>query len=84
MRKKKPEMKANAGEAMVGGKVEPEVTVASSIGGAVITKREPRFKPKAPRSLVPPRRKLVKKMMFDSMVKAIASCFYTNNMKKKY
>ncbi|GFY96522.1 hypothetical protein Acr_11g0008280 [Actinidia rufa] len=76
-------MRTNAGEAMVGAKVGPEVTMASSTGGAVIIKREPRFKPKGPRSLVPPRRKLVKKMMFNSMAQAIASCFYTNNMKKK-
>ncbi|KAI8531408.1 hypothetical protein RHMOL_Rhmol11G0134200 [Rhododendron molle] len=34
-------------------------------------------------SLIPSKRKLVKKMMWDSMVQAIVSCFCSINKKKK-
>ncbi|GFS37591.1 hypothetical protein Acr_00g0052920 [Actinidia rufa] len=68
---------------MVGATAGSEATTVNPIGGVVITKSKPRFEPKGPRSLVPPRRKLVKKMMFDSMVQAIASCFYEKKKKKK-
>ncbi|KAF7127771.1 hypothetical protein RHSIM_Rhsim11G0073100 [Rhododendron simsii] len=44
--------------------------------GAVGAGSEPRFKPKPNYvSLIPPKRKLVKKMMWDRMVRATSSCF---------
>ena len=64
-------------EAMVQARVGPEVTMVNPIGAVVRTKAEPRFKPKSGGSLIPPKRKLVKKMMLDCMVKAIISCFNT-------
>ena len=64
-------------EAMVQARAGLEVTAVNPIGAGVRTKAEPRFKPKGGGSLIPPKRKLVKKMMLDCMVKAIISCFNT-------
>ncbi|KAI8531401.1 hypothetical protein RHMOL_Rhmol11G0133600 [Rhododendron molle] len=44
--------------------------------GAVRAGSEPGFKPKPNYvSLIPAKRKLVKKMMWDRMVRAVSSCF---------
>ena len=70
-------VKVNPHEAAVQARAGTEVTKVNPIGAAVGTKAEPRFKPKGGGSLIPPKRKLVKKMLFDCMVKAIIYCFNT-------
>ncbi|KAF5942390.1 hypothetical protein HYC85_020032 [Camellia sinensis] len=63
------------------------MTVVNPIDGAVATKIERRFKPKIGESLIPPKRKLVKKLIWDFMVQAITkpshSSEFTCNNKKK-
>ncbi|KAI8531414.1 hypothetical protein RHMOL_Rhmol11G0134800 [Rhododendron molle] len=70
-------MVAKQGEKVVGAKGggATEVVVANPIAGVA------RTKPTA-KSLVPPQRKSVKKMMGDATVKAIASCFYSTDQLK--
>lgn len=53
--------------------VQPKMVVGLSRGGDVVA--EPWLKPKNNGSLIPPRRKLVKRMMLDSIVRFIASMF---------
>ncbi|KAF7126355.1 hypothetical protein RHSIM_Rhsim11G0073600 [Rhododendron simsii] len=70
-------MEAKQGEKVVGAKGggATEAVVANPIAG------EARTKPAAT-SLVPPQRKLVKKMMGDATVKAVASCFCSTDQQK--
>ncbi|KAG5525151.1 hypothetical protein RHGRI_031732 [Rhododendron griersonianum] len=70
-------MEAKQGEKVVGAKGggATEAVVANPIAGAARTKS-------TAASLVPPKRKPVKKMMGDATVKAIASCFCSTDQQK--
>ncbi|CAL5417501.1 unnamed protein product [Camellia sinensis] len=70
------EMGVNPGEAVIRAKAKKKPMVANPNGGPVRAGYKPRFKPKCSGSLIPPKRRLVKEMMFESIVQAIASCFY--------
>ncbi|CAL5348487.1 unnamed protein product [Camellia sinensis] len=82
-RKKERKMRMNPGEGVVRTKAGADVTAVNPIDGVVGAKTEPRFKPKIGGGLIyPPKRKLVKKLMWDCMVQAIASCFHPNPISK--
>ncbi|KAL7208461.1 hypothetical protein ACSBR1_030246 [Camellia fascicularis] len=72
-------MGVNTGEGVVRTKAGAGVTAVNPTDGIVGAKTKPRFKPKIGGGLIyPPKRKLVKKSMWDCMVQTIASCFYPN------
>ncbi|KAL7208460.1 hypothetical protein ACSBR1_030245 [Camellia fascicularis] len=81
-------MGVNPSEGLVRAKSTKQAMVVNPIDGLIRVRNEPRFKPKGSGSLIPPKRRLVKQMMFESIVQAIASCFhsianYACNNKKK-
>ncbi|KAF7127853.1 hypothetical protein RHSIM_Rhsim11G0073400 [Rhododendron simsii] len=73
----KKEMEAKQGKKVIGAKGggATEAVVVNPIAGAARTKP-------TSESLVPPKRKSVKKMMGDATIKAIASCVCSTNQQK--
>ncbi|KAI8003798.1 hypothetical protein LOK49_LG08G01489 [Camellia lanceoleosa] len=71
-------MGVNPSGAVVQAKVAIQAMVANPIEGPVQAANEPRVNPNCSGSLIPPKRRLVKEMMFECIVQAIASCFHPN------
>ena len=70
------EMKQKGDEGrVVGPEAEPhKMVVAVNPGEEVVAVAEPWLKPKNNDSLIPPKRRLVKRMMFDRIAKSLLLC----------